>query len=297
MITDIPTDVVCKYIIPNLGFVDAYNADAVRLFEVKTIKTKIDSDIVIQEFLGLCKIDLYDALKNSSISISDYDKTITDMKNDIAIKNTFSFDLKDISEENIRNTISIMRLLKMYACKLFASNDIDDNLMVYMSSILKRRFHRVYRKKFPKRFSDREFSESVHTNSWEIMNIDLYLLYERTFVYKYNPRSIQLKESIISKNLIMRDICEQPYPIKLLLYLTINHNSGYKPYIFYEFLRYINYFLENKTGQSIFENQALQRIVLQKIEEEYPPESYQFCPDYLLAEMENYLLRYFTNNP
>lgn len=261
-ICDIPFDIVHQYIIPGFLFGDVkkiYHAGIFTTTISEMISSIIKNDSVLQNHSEKFKVDIYDTVEKSSITFSDFDQIISDIRNNTLQNSIITFNMKKLNRFKISNTILIMNLFKEYALKnKNIECHITNNLVRYMSLV----FNKKNKERIRMKVFSGEFSLSLQQCSWSKLDICIYDLFEKFNLTKFKHHSCKLKANI-GKHLITDEVNDVSLynTIRLFVQLADNsHELMTKSYIIYELYRYLNYTRENHVYfQNISQNQERYR--------------------------------------
>jgi len=295
-ICDIPYEVMSDYIAPNFLFKDVKNLNEIYTFDTRDmIDAFLKKDPILENFSETFNINIYDTVKNSSIKMTTFDEIISNFRNNINIHENIDFDMDNLNIDKINNTISMLKLFKIYSTK--SSHDstiiLSHNLVKYMSDSF------VLQNKKIKEVSFEEFNEVLQQISWDNIGIDLYDFFEKCQFATFKPRSYDLK-SRIQENLINKT----QYTEDSILFVSINlfmklivefDEVRTKLYIIYELYRYLNYIEENDISFRVHSKEKLKIAGRFKAQEFMYQLQYEYAtelPKYLSILFEKELSEY-----
>jgi len=296
-IHNIHSDIIREYIIPSFLFGDIRNVVQSCLFEIKPldmINIIIYKDVILKTFSESFNIDIYNTLKNSSVSFVDFDKIIKDIRSYTRVQKHISFEIKEYTENSISDTILIHKLFKWYISKALYLNDIryniTNNLIAYLTLVFREK-HKIIC------IDDvsPEFSISLEKCLWVNVNINLYDIFEKYNLVHSQPRSYHLKSNIQkdNRNNIIASEKQKLATMIFLNYLVLESVSlKRRQYAIYELYRYLNYYPD------IYKNyKPLGRLLVSKARDymsDIQHQQYQVLPHYLSNLLYIELNKYIT---
>lgn len=306
-ICDIPNEIVLEYIVPGFLFKDVKNVQQFRMFNVthnEMIDMFMNKDTILLNFSKMFDINIYDTLKNSSIDMTTFDQLISDFRNGITIQDTICFNMNNLNIDKINNTISIMKLFKIYSTETSYIGDVKEyltnNLVRYMSEAL------VIRNKMSSsQVLSSEFISSLENTTWEYIGINLYEFFEKCHLVNLKPRCYNLKSSIEDILIVSNQQTSLMNPfttIHLFINLVIFNEIRTKLYVIYELYRYLNY-LERKSISSRVWTNHLKYIIFLKtgklkaqefmyqLQNQYANELPKYLSNLLAKELVEYINR------
>ena len=281
---DIHTDIHLQYIVPHFRFCDIKRihlsglTKAIGVSPDDMVDALVNSD---DKKLRIClasvHIRIRDALNHSSISYQDIDTTIYYAKHyhwrfRNIVRYDIAFDMSNLNESKIRNTISVLKALSMYCIKFNKfklCKFIPTNMVRYMSdafSIMNKGV--VCLKRSRDAFLDTlnivQFNgaqRSTYGTRWDMISCDIYGVFERyqhiTNMKKQDSRTLK---SLIEETQTVPGMTSKSYVSEcstLCFFLNLIENTNVKRsfkieqrtrfYVAYELFRCFNQINDNRT--------------------------------------------------
>ena len=275
-IQDIPSDIIMQYVAPYFRFTDikhVYLSGLMMNMDISpddVAKSIIDNDDKLSKCFACAHISIRDALNHSSISYQDIDSTIYYAKHyhwrlRNIVRNDIVFDMSDLNESKIRNTISVLKALSM-CCIKFNQYKLCDfiptNMVRYMSdafSIMNKGV--ICLKRSQNAFLDTlkivQFNgaqENTYGTRWDMISCDIYGVFERyQYITNTKKQDSNTLKSLIEDTLAVSGTTRQSYVSEystLCFFLNLIDNTEVKRsfkieqrtrfYIAYELFRYFN---------------------------------------------------------